>query len=93
MAYGEEIVELAGRQAWRTMSACQDVGSDAFFAQDPLRGFEERAAKAVCGRCLVIDDCLAYAITHNAPFGVWGGMTAAERRVVRKTWLSTMVVS
>ncbi|MEX1043177.1 MAG: WhiB family transcriptional regulator [Acidimicrobiia bacterium] len=78
-------------QRWRTMSACRDVGSDAFFADDPVGVFEERSAKAVCSQCLVINDCLAFALTHNAPFGVWGGLTASERRVVRKSWLNSMV--
>ncbi|MEX2278713.1 MAG: WhiB family transcriptional regulator [Acidimicrobiia bacterium] len=86
-------IDLMGSrtQRWRTMSACRDVGSDAFFVDDPVGVFEERSAKAVCGQCFVIDDCLAYALTHDAPFGVWGGMTAAERRVVRRTWLNSMV--
>jgi WhiB family transcriptional regulator, redox-sensing transcriptional regulator len=90
MADVDEISDLASTQRWRDLSACRDLGSDTFFAEDPMGLLEERSAKAVCGQCLVIDDCLAYAITHNAPFGVWGGMTAVERRVVRKTWLNTM---
>jgi WhiB family redox-sensing transcriptional regulator len=72
------------------MSACRDLGSNVFFAEDPMGAFEEQSAKAVCNRCFVVDDCLAYAITHNPPFGVWGGLTAGERRVVRKTWLRTL---
>jgi WhiB family transcriptional regulator, redox-sensing transcriptional regulator len=51
---------------------------------------EERAAKAVCGDCLVIDECLAYAIAQGAPFGVWGGMTAVERRPLRRLWIRTL---
>jgi WhiB family redox-sensing transcriptional regulator len=90
MADIDAIVQRASGQRWRTMSACRDLGSDVFFAADPMGGFEEQSAKDVCSQCFVIHDCLAYAITHNAPFGVWGGMTAAERRVVRKTLLSTL---
>jgi WhiB family transcriptional regulator, redox-sensing transcriptional regulator len=90
MAEIDTFSELARAQRWRAMSACRDVGSDIFISEDPMGWFEERSAKAVCGQCLVVDDCLAFAITHNAPFGIWGGMTAAERRAVRKTWLNTM---
>ncbi|HVR33762.1 MAG TPA: WhiB family transcriptional regulator [Acidimicrobiia bacterium] len=90
MADVDTIAEVAATQRWRQMSACRDLGSTVFFAEDPMGVFEEQTAKAVCGQCFVIDDCLAYAITHNPPFGVWGGMTTAERRVVRRTWLSTM---
>lgn len=92
VAYVDETAKLVSAQRWREMSACRDLGSDAFFGEDPVGEREERAAKAVCRQCFVVDDCLAYAITHNAPFGVWGGMTAAERRVVRRTWLNTMAV-
>jgi WhiB family redox-sensing transcriptional regulator len=90
MADVDAIAELASTRRWRTMSACRDVASNVFFAEDPMGLFEEQSAKAVCGQCFVIDDCLAYAITHDPPFGVWGGMTTAERRVVRKTWLNTL---
>jgi WhiB family redox-sensing transcriptional regulator len=40
------------------------------------------AAKAVCGRCVVSDDCLAYAL-RVMPDGIWGGTTREERIAVR----------
>jgi len=91
MADVDAIAELTKTQRWRSMAACRDLASNVFFVDDPMGVLEEQAAKAVCSQCFVTDDCLAYAITHNPPFGVWGGMTSAERRVVRKTWLKTLV--
>jgi WhiB family transcriptional regulator, redox-sensing transcriptional regulator len=46
-------------------------------------GAQVVAAKAVCARCLVRDECLAFAIEHWER-GVWGGTSEGERRVLRK---------
>jgi WhiB family redox-sensing transcriptional regulator len=37
-------------------------------------------AKAVCDVCPVIESCLEYAVSTREKDGVWGGMTARERR-------------
>jgi WhiB family redox-sensing transcriptional regulator len=36
-------------------------------------------AKAICARCLVQPDCLAFALRARQMHGVWGGATAEER--------------
>jgi WhiB family redox-sensing transcriptional regulator len=38
--------------------------------------------KAVCSRCLVRAECLEYALERRIDYGVWGGMTAPDRRRV-----------
>jgi WhiB family redox-sensing transcriptional regulator len=38
------------------------------------------AAKAICDVCPVRVTCLEYAISAREKEGVWGGMTARERR-------------
>lgn len=43
-----------------------------------------RAAKAYCSDCPLIEECGAYAIAAREPYGVWGGMDAAERHRVRR---------
>lgn len=75
---------------WRAASACRDLPSDAFFFDGPTRPLEELAAKAICAGCIVVDACLAEAIAHNVPYGVWGGMTAAERRPLRRAWMNSL---
>jgi WhiB family redox-sensing transcriptional regulator len=40
----------------------------------------ESLAKAVCRECPVRDECLAYALDHREHDGVWGGLSARERR-------------
>lgn len=42
----------------------------------------EQAAKQVCAGCPVLTECREHALLQPEPYGVWGGLTAAERRVV-----------
>lgn len=37
------------------------------------------AAKAICARCPVIDQCRAYSLENGVRFGVWGGLDWLER--------------
>jgi len=41
-----------------------------------------RAAKRICAACPVIDDCLSFAFRIGADSGIFGGMTAEERRTL-----------
>lgn len=40
-----------------------------------------KAQRAVCARCLVHDECLAFALEHDER-GIWGGTNEAERRAL-----------
>ena len=44
-------------------------------------------AKAICGVCPVIGDCLEFAVEIREPYGIWGGLTETERRqaIVRRS--------
>jgi Transcription factor WhiB len=37
-------------------------------------------------QCPVRDDCMIFALTNNARFGVWGGMTEQARKALRRKW-------
>ncbi|MCD0480876.1 WhiB family transcriptional regulator [Streptacidiphilus sp. ASG 303] len=69
---------------WRT-AACVDKDPDLFFpvgsAGPALVQLAE--AKAVCAGCPVARDCLEWALRTGQEDGVWGGMTADERRGLR----------
>jgi len=72
---------------WRHRSACLDEDPDLFFplgttGLQVLRQIEE--AKAVCRRCEVREDCLAWSITSGQEHGVWGGASEDERRGMRR---------
>lgn len=60
-------------------TACAHVDPDLFFATD-LDGIA--AAKAVCVSCPVAAGCLERHV--DLEFGVVGGLTAAERRALRR---------
>lgn len=44
----------------------------------------QNAAKALCWECPVRVECLRGAIERREPDGVWGGLTAKERKQLRK---------
>ena len=58
---------------------------DLFF-QD-LKGPEaihnQKMAKELCSGCPIINECLAFALKHNEPFGIWGGLSPYERKLLK----------
>ena len=64
---------------WRDQARCRGVDPQIFH---PAEEDEEAAAaaKAICAVCPVREPCLEYAISTREKDGVWGGLTARERR-------------
>jgi WhiB family redox-sensing transcriptional regulator len=69
---------LVAAQPWRRSAACSASPVAWFF---PTKGQRTDRAKAICGRCRVRSECLAYALEHDDP-GVWGGTTERERLMI-----------
>lgn len=70
---------------WTRNAACRDLppwGKELFF---PIAGETGREAKAICAGCPVRQDCLEWALRTKEDDGIWGGMTAPERRRIRRT--------
>lgn len=63
------------RTDWRARAACHGEDPELFFSD--ARDADQ--AKAVCGRCPVVAECLAWAVSIKAADGVWGGTSEAER--------------
>lgn len=42
-------------------------------------------AKKVCGICPEREACLAWALSTDQSYGVWGGKTERERRIMRRS--------
>lgn len=76
--------DLAG--PWHSEAVCRRDEAGLFFApsKEPTaaRLSREQAAKRVCAGCPVLVECREHALVQPEPYGVWGGLTAAERRVV-----------
>ena len=71
---------------WHSEAVCRRDEAGLFFApsKEPTaaRLSREQAAKRGCARCPVMIECREHALVMPEPYGVWGGLTAAERRVV-----------
>ena len=67
---------------WRDRAACRDEDTEVFFPTGTtgpaLQQIDE--AKAICARCPVISNCLNFALQTGQDYGIWGGLTAEERR-------------
>lgn len=65
------------------LAACLDVEPELFF---PEPGGDAAAkvteAKVVCADCPIRQECLSVALERRERFGVWGGLTASERREI-----------
>lgn len=67
--------------AWKAAGECRSVPPHLFF---PERGESTKDAKAICARCQVRVECLEFAIENCEKFGIWGGTSEKERRVIRR---------
>jgi WhiB family transcriptional regulator, redox-sensing transcriptional regulator len=71
---------------WRFRAACRMEDPDLFFpigSSGPAL-VQLAEAKSVCRRCPVLLQCRTWALTTGQDTGVWGGMSADERRVTRQ---------
>lgn len=67
------------RTAWMAEGLCAQTDPDAFF---PGKGGSWREAKAVCAACPVLAECRDYSLEHDERFGIWGGTSPRQRRVL-----------
>jgi WhiB family redox-sensing transcriptional regulator len=73
--------------AWQKDALCADPGYEAswWFPEREVAKVAVRRARAVCQRCAVQGECLAYALEFgNELPGVWGGTTQIDRKELRK---------
>lgn len=75
MTVGEVLARYLRRPAWMAEAECRGVGPDVFFLD---RGQPSAPAKALCARCTVSADCLAYAAENDVQGGIWGGIAARK---------------
>lgn len=68
---------------WVEAALCAQMGDkDAWF---PNKGEPCREAKSICGMCEVREPCLQYALQSPTQlFGIWGGTTEHERKLIRR---------
>lgn len=63
---------------WATMGRCVGRDPDELF----VTGAAQRVAAKVCNGCPVLLQCLSDALDNRVEFGVWGGLTERQRRML-----------
>ncbi|MET9607678.1 WhiB family transcriptional regulator [Streptomyces sp. NPDC006512] len=71
---------ITSTPAWYDLALCAQTGPSFFF---PEPGSSHRDAKRLCGACEGRVACLEYALANDERFGVWGGLSEAERQALR----------
>jgi WhiB family transcriptional regulator, redox-sensing transcriptional regulator len=76
----------ASLTVWAASGACRDSDPELFFpvTETGAAARQLARAKAVCAGCPVRDQCLQFALDSGQAFGVWGGTTGEERRLLRR---------
>jgi len=70
-------VPAVQREDWTMRAKCRGM-EDALFPE----ASDQKRAKLVCSGCPVRFECLAEALDNRIEWGVWGGMTERERRLL-----------
>jgi WhiB family redox-sensing transcriptional regulator len=77
-----EILE-SSRPAWHADAACREAPYDVSWFEDGP--YSQEQAKLICSRCLVAEECLAWADAEGPELaGVWGGLDRRERAARRR---------
>ena len=78
--------ESVDPRRWQTFGACRNADGRLFFHPQGERGSTRRrrdaAAKVVCASCPVLLLCREQALRVREPYGVWGGLSEAEREAI-----------
>ena len=71
---------------WRHDAVCRDEDPELFFpvGNSGPALLQIAEAKAVCRRCPVASECLAWALESGQDAGVWGGLSEDERRALKR---------
>jgi hypothetical protein len=54
-------------------------------------GEQTLLAKNICTDCKKQEQCLSYALHHES-YGIWGGTTESERKVLRKKYNISLII-
>lgn len=69
---------------WQRRAVCRDTLDDRFHSDSKRE--QDAVIAQYCNRCVVAAECfLAAVATEGAsPYGIWGGLTADERKALRR---------
>ena len=77
---------LAPYASWRLNAACRQVDPELFFPVGTTGPSIDQVgrAKGICQACPVREACLGWALRNQIAFGIWGGTTEEDRRLLRR---------
>lgn len=73
---------------WRDLGLCRESDPDLWFADGSSAAevSDTEYAKSVCAVCPSRVPCASWALEYPRPIaGVWGGLTEAERRAIKRS--------
>lgn len=70
--------------SWWDLAACRSADPESFFPVSSTGADQLNVtrAKAMCARCPIRQQCLEYAIDSHEAYGIWGGTSEEERRLI-----------
>lgn len=77
-----ELLKIRDYEIAQTTPACLGEDTNLFYSES-FKDHQE--ALKFCARCAVQSQCLDYAMNKPEIYGVWGGRTAIQRTLLRKT--------
>jgi WhiB family redox-sensing transcriptional regulator len=86
-ARGEDVTaqrvlcDRSGSASWQQFARCAGIDLNVFF---PPHGRSVQPAKRICEQCTVRAYCLAHALQRGEIYGVWGGTSEDDRRLLRR---------
>ena len=75
--------EHINNHQWQDNAECSNHPHEVFFIE---MGESARPAKSICSECSVSFDCLLDSLQFGDRYGIFGGYTERERRVVKREW-------
>lgn len=74
------LAHVSGDTGWMSRASCTRSHIDMFPTDEVGRDH----AKAVCEVCPVREPCGEYALNNDIDAGVWGGLSEADRRRIKR---------
>lgn len=84
MSYTGAVPDTEPAASWWDTAGCVGEDTEIFFASSATGAgrADIRHAKVICWQCPSMQACGQWAIDNRVPFGVWGGVSEAERRAL-----------
>ena len=68
-------------EGWMEEAACISAATPDAWFPEVGNSIATKSVKKICAACPVKVVCLEYAIDNRIEFGIWGGLSAYERKV------------